>query len=90
MRLKNWCTGKLAKANLKVLGLRGAEAAKAIGVMRQQLYKVSDGANAVTPEVAVRLAGPFGGGADLWLRIRAAHDLAKVRQSEEKIAGQPI
>jgi transcriptional regulator with XRE-family HTH domain len=57
MRLKNWCTGKLAKANRKALGLSGAEVAKAIGVTRQQLYNVSNGRSAVTPEMAVRHEG---------------------------------
>jgi addiction module HigA family antidote len=66
----------LVEANLKALGLRGAEAAKAIGVMRQQLYNVSNGKSAVTPEMAVCFEGAFGGGADLSLRMRAAHELA--------------
>jgi plasmid maintenance system antidote protein VapI len=39
-----------------------------------------------TPEMAVRFEKAFGGGADMWLRVQAAHDLAKVRQSQEKIA----
>jgi hypothetical protein len=39
--------GELVEANPKALGLRGAEAAKAIGVMRQQLYKLSNGGNAL-------------------------------------------
>ena len=36
--------------------------------------------------MAVRFEKAFGGGgADMWLRMQAAHDLAKVRQSQEKI-----
>jgi addiction module HigA family antidote len=62
-----------------------AEAAKAIGVTRQQLYKVNNGRSAVTPEMAVRFEKAFDGGAEMWLRMQAAHDLAKVRQSQEKI-----
>jgi addiction module HigA family antidote len=62
-----------------------AEAAKAIGVTRQQLYKVNNGRSAVTPEIAVRFEKAFDGGAEMWLRMQAAHDLAKVRQSQEKI-----
>jgi plasmid maintenance system antidote protein VapI len=34
---------------------------------------------------AVRFDKAFGGGADLSLRMQAAHDLAKVQQSEEVI-----
>jgi len=62
-----------------------AEAAKAIGVTRQQLYNVINGKSAMTPEMAVRFEEALGGGADVWPRMQAAPDLAKVRQSQEKI-----
>jgi addiction module HigA family antidote len=45
---------ELVEANLKELGFCVAEAAKAIGVIRQQLYNVVNGRSAVTPEMAVR------------------------------------
>jgi addiction module HigA family antidote len=70
---------ELVEANLMELGLSVAEAAKAIWVTRQQLYKLINGRSAVTPEMAVRFEGAFGGGADMWLRMQAAHDIAKVR-----------
>ncbi|HEY8031594.1 MAG TPA: HigA family addiction module antitoxin [Methylocella sp.] len=86
MRMKNPAhPGELVEANLEELGLSVAEAAKAIGVTRQQLYNVINGRSAVTPEMAVRFEKAFGGGADMWLRMQAAHDLAKVRRSQEKI-----
>jgi addiction module HigA family antidote len=75
----------LVEANLNTLGLCGAEAAKSIGMTRQlyqALYNVINGRNAVTPEMAVRFEGAFDGGADVWLRMQAAHDFAKVRQSQ--------
>jgi addiction module HigA family antidote len=70
---------ELVAANLKELGLCVAEAAKAIGVTRQQLYNVINDRSAVTQEMAVRFEKAFGGGADMWLRMQAAADLAKVR-----------
>jgi addiction module HigA family antidote len=86
MRMKNPAhPGELVEANLKELGVSVAEAAKAIGVTRQQLYNVINGRSAVTPEMAVRFEKAFGGGAGMWLRMQAAYDLAKVRQSEEEI-----
>ena len=33
----------------------------------------------------MRFEKACGGGADMWLRMQAAHDLAKVRQSQQKI-----
>jgi antitoxin HigA-1 len=84
--------GELVAANLKELGLSVAEAAKAIGVIRQQLYpaalqchqrqKRGDAGNGR----ALR----EGGGADVWLRMQAAHDLAKARQSEEEIRARRL
>lgn len=71
--------------NLGELGLSVAEAAKAIMVTRLQLYNVINGRSAVTPEMDVRFEKAFGGGAGMWLRMQAAHDLAKVRQSELEI-----
>jgi antitoxin HigA-1 len=35
--------------------------------------------------MAVRLAKAFGGSAEIWLRLQAAHDLAQVRQREAEI-----
>ena len=40
-----------------------AEAAKGLGVTRQQLYKVIKGESALSPEMAVRLEKAFGGSA---------------------------
>lgn len=86
MRMKNPVhPGELVAANLDEIGLSVAEAAKAIGVTRQQLYNIINGKSAVTPEMAVRFEKAFGGSADMWLRMQAAHDLAKLRQREGEI-----
>ena len=66
--------GELAGANLDDLGLSVADAANGLGVTRQQLDDVIGGRSAVSPEMAVRLEKAFGGSADMWLRLQAAHD----------------
>jgi antitoxin HigA-1 len=86
MRMKNPAhPGELVQANLEELGLSVAEAANALGVTRQQLYNVIGGKSRVTPEMAVRFEKAFGGSADMWLRMQAAYDLAKVRQRKGQI-----
>lgn len=86
MRMKNPShPGELVKANLDELGLSVVKAAKALGVTRQQLYNVIGCKHAVSPEMAVRLEKAFGGSADMWLRMQAAYDLARVRQHEKDI-----
>ncbi len=78
--------GELVRANLEELGLSVAEAAKGLGVTRQQLHNVIGGRSAVSPEMAVRFEKAFGGGAEMWLRMQAAFDLARVRRREGEIA----
>lgn len=77
--------GKLIEADLEELGLSVAEAAKGIGVTRQQLYRVISGDCGVTPEMAIRLEQAFGGTADFWLRLQAAYDLVQARKTLGKI-----
>lgn len=71
--------------DIEALGLSIAEAALGIGITRQQLYNLVNGKSGITPEMAVRLEKAVGSSADHWLRLQAAHDLARVRQSDLKV-----
>lgn len=77
--------GELVRDNVDELGLSIAEAAKGLGVTRQQLYNVVNGKSAITPEMALRLEKALGGTADLWLRMQVNYDLAQVRRNERAI-----
>ncbi len=66
---------------LEPLGLSVTEGAKALGVTRQALNNLVNGNAGISPEMAVRLDKAFGGGAETWLRIQMAYDLAQVRAS---------
>ena len=83
------------KDDLDSLGLSIAEAAKGIGVTRQQLYRVTNGECGISPEMAVRLEKAIGGTAGGWLRMQIDYDLAharariasaKIRKFERKVA----
>jgi addiction module HigA family antidote len=74
--------GSLIRDNVEELNLSVADAAKGLGVTRQQLYKVIKGESAVSPEMAVRLEKAFGGSADTWLRMQMNFDLARARERE--------
>ena len=78
--------GMLAKANLDELCLSVAEAAKAMKITRQQLYNVTHGRSAVTPQMALRFEKAFGGSAGLWLRMQAAYDLAQARKHQGRMS----
>ena len=62
---------------LEPLGLTVTAAAKLIGVTRQTLNDLIHTRRGISPEMAIRLDLAFGGGADTWLRLQAAYDLAQ-------------
>src|SRR5262245_46833918 len=72
---------------LELLGPSVTDAAKKLGVSRKQLADVINGHSGISPEMAIRLHKAFGGGADTWLRLQAAYDLAQVmkRAKETKV-----
>ena len=77
--------GLLVKECLDDLSLSVAEAAKSLGITRQQLHNVVSGRSSVTPEMAIRFEKAFGGTADTWLRMQMNYDLAQVRKRAASI-----
>jgi addiction module HigA family antidote len=71
--------GSLIKSDIDELGLSVVEAAKALGISRQQLHSIIAGRASVTPEMAIRLEKALGSTADTWLRMQMNYDLAQVR-----------
>ncbi len=67
---------------IEPLGLTITGAAKALGITRQALNNVVNGKAGISPEMAVRIAKAFGGSPEMWLRLQANYDLAKVRQEK--------
>jgi addiction module HigA family antidote len=63
------------------LNLTVTEAARILGVSRQSLNDLIHARRGISPEMAIRLDLAFGGGADTWLRLQAAYDLAQARQN---------
>jgi len=78
--------GLLVKECLDDLGLSVAEAAKGLGITRQQLHNVIAGRSNVTPEMAIRFEKAFGSTADTWLRMQMNYDLARMRKRAASIA----
>jgi addiction module HigA family antidote len=77
--------GELIRDNIDELGLSVSEAAKGLGVTRQQLHNVIAGRSVVTPEMAVRLEKAIGSTADTWLRMQMNYDLAQIRKHAASI-----
>lgn len=73
--------GLVIRESLDELGMSVSDAAKGLGISRQQLHNLIAGRSAVGPEVAVRLEMALGSSADNWLAMQAAHDLAQVRRA---------
>jgi antitoxin HigA-1 len=70
---------------LEPLGISVTQGAKILGVTRQALNNLVNGKAAISPEMAIRLDKAFGGGAETWLRLQAAYDLAQAEKSANKI-----
>jgi addiction module HigA family antidote len=70
---------------LEPLGLSVTEAARKLGVSRKQLSDIVNARSGISPEMAIRLDKAFGGGADTWLRLQAAYDLARTMRHADRI-----
>ena len=70
---------------LEPLGLNVTEAARRLGISRKQLSDIVNGHAGISPEMAIRLDKAFGGGADTWLRLQAAYDLAQAMKRADEI-----
>ena len=70
---------------LEPLALSVTEGAKVLGVTRQALNNVVIGKAGISAEMAIRLEKGFGGGAETWLRMQAAYDLAQAEKRASKI-----
>ena len=70
---------------LEPLGLNVTEAAKGLSVSRKQLSDIVNCKAGISPEMAIRLDKAFGGGAETWLRLQAAYDLAQAMKHADKI-----
>ena len=72
--------GELIGDTLGELKISVSEAARGLGITRQQLHNLIAGRSGITPEMAVRLERAIGSTADTWLRMQMNYDLAKVRK----------
>jgi addiction module HigA family antidote len=70
---------------LEPLGLSVTKAAAILGVTRQTVNDLIHGRRGISPEMAIRLDMAFGGGAETWVRLQAAYDLAQARKHADKI-----
>ena len=65
---------------LPALGLSVSEAARRMGVSRQQLHRILACTHPITTEMALRIGKFAGNGPGLWLRMQQAYDLWHIEQ----------
>ena len=70
---------------LEPLGLSVTEGAKALAVTQQAMNNLISGKGGISAEMAIRLEKAFEGGAETWLLMQAAYDLAQVEKHVGKI-----
>jgi addiction module HigA family antidote len=73
--------GEILKQDvLPELGITVTEAAAQLGVTRVALSRVVNAQAAISADMALRLGDWLGNGAEIWLRMQAAHDLWQAAQ----------
>lgn len=77
---------------LKSLGLSVSEAARRLGVSRQQLHRILACKHPISTEMALRIGKFAGNGAALWLRMQQAYDLWHIenRMADELSKIEPV
>lgn len=75
--------GRIIRSDMEALNMSVAETALKLGVTSEELAQVINGESNVTSDMAVRLGELFGNGADIWLRLQAAHDEAQERNKND-------
>ena len=65
---------------LPALRLSVSEAARRLGVSRQQLHRILACTHPITVEMALRIGRLVGNGPGLWLRMQQNHDLWRTEQ----------
>lgn len=75
---------------LEPLGLSVTEGAKRLKISRKQFSDIVNGRAGISPEMAIRLDKAFGGGAETWLRLQAAYDLALAMRCADAIKVERI
>ena len=58
-------------------------AAKKLGVSRNTLSRVINGASGISPEMAIKLEAAGWSSAEFWLRIQTAYDLEQARRKQD-------
>jgi addiction module HigA family antidote len=80
----------LREVVLPAMGVSIAQAAREMGVSRQQLYMILREKRAITAEMAMRLGKYCGNGAELWLNMQSVHDLWRAQDAlADEIAAIP-
>lgn len=69
---------------LPALRLSVSEAARRLGVSRQQLHRVLACTHPITTDMALRIGKFAGNGPELWLRMQQAYDLWHVERRMEQ------
>ena len=77
---------------LPALGLSVSEAARRLGISRQQLHRVLACTHPITTEMALRIGKFAGNGPVLWVRMQQSYDLwyAEQRMKDELSKIEPV
>lgn len=75
---------------LKGTGVTVTDAARRLGVSRQQFSALLNGRSGISPAMAVRLSKGFGGSPESWLKQQMRYDLWQVQQDADEIEAERV
>lgn len=74
---------------LKENGLTVTAAARLLGVTRTTLSNIINGKSDLSPEMCYRIAGVFGGTADIWANLQTKYNLRAVAEKAKSLKITP-
>ena len=66
------------------------DASSLLGISRPSLSNVLNRKSPITPQLAIRIAKVFGGGADIWIRLQLSFDMREAKQLSKSLKLKPF
>ena len=73
--------GAIILGSLEDANIKRSDLATALGISRNTLYKLLEGKQSMTAEMAIRVEAVMGGSAEVWMALQADHDLWHAQRS---------
>jgi addiction module HigA family antidote len=89
-QMRNIHPGEILREEvLRANDLTVTETAKMLGVTRTTLSNIINGKSEISPEMCYRIAGVFGGTAEIWANLQTKYNLRAIADKVSKLKFKP-